>query len=328
MKKRGIYKKMNVKSIDGYENVEECPIDLITTSGSETIKKDKVLPKKHIYKDSGHIAEIKTKIIKEEINRVIKKEYKIEIIKIKKNKESTDNNVYEIYSNKKKYIVKIYNDKKYTESMADLHKKLISLNINVPQVICTINNKAYAEVLNDNYIVVYSFIDGEPIKWNIKRKTIMSIAKELRKIHTITSNYNEFNLPIVPFAIDNNLRKSMVHFDLTRNNIFKQSDGKISIIDFDDAKYGESVCDIAILIANLFFSKTHGIDLEGMKEFINQYYANDLELKRKEKPLIKKYALEWIKYILTGNEFDTSTTESFEIRYKLIYSYKNEKTFL
>ena len=45
---------------------------------------------------------------------------------------------------------------------------------------------------------------------------------------------------------------------------------------------------------------------------------NDLELKREEEHLIKNYALEWIKYILSGNEFDTSTTESFEIRYKLI----------
>lgn len=146
----------------------------------------------------------------------------------------------------------------------------------------------------------------------------MLIAKELRRFHTVTSNCNEFNLPIVPFAADNNVRKSALHFDLTRNNIFKRADGKISIIDFDDAKYGESVCDVAILIANLFFSKTRGIDLEGMKEFINQYYMNDLELKREEEHLIKNYALEWIKYILSGNEFDTSTTESFEIRYKLI----------
>lgn len=353
-----------VESIDGYGNVEECPIGLITTSKCnifEIIKKNKILPKKHIFKDNSlcqnctnqyeifnlyvegkitkeeikkipslnsneiidHIDEIKTRIIEEEISKVLKKEYKIEIRKIEKNKESTDNNVYEIYSDKKKYIVKIYNDKKHTGSMVNLYKKLNSLNINVPQVICTINNKAYVDVLNDNYMVVYSFIDGEPIGWDIKRKKIdkeiiMLIASELRKIHTITSNCNEFNLPVIPFAADNNIRKSMVHFDLTRNNIFKRIDGKISIIDFDDAKYGESVCDIAILIANLFFSKTRGIDLEGMKEFINQYYANDLELKNKEESLIKKYALEWIKYILDGNEFDTSTTESFEVRYKLI----------
>lgn len=352
-----------VESIDGYGNVEECPIGLITASECNIfeMQKDNILPNKHIFKNNilcqnctnqyemfnlyvegkitkdeikkmpslnsdeivCHIDEIKTEIIKEEIKKVLEKEYEIKTIEIIKNETATDNNVYEIYSNKKKYIVKIYNNKKHTESMVALHKKLIKSYINVPKVICTIKNKGYANILNDNYMVVYSFIEGGAIGWNNERKTIdkeiiMLIAKELRRFHTVTSDCNEFNLPAVPFETDNNARKSALHFDLTRNNIFKQSDGKISIIDFDDAKYGESICDIAILIANLFFSKTRGIDLEGMKEFINQYYMNDLELKKKEEPLIKQYALEWIKYILDGNNFDTSTTESFEIRYKLI----------
>ena len=153
------------------------------------------------------------------------------------------------------------------------------------------------------YITVVIWIQNEDGEFLIQKRT-------LRKFHTATSNCNEFNLPLIPFEADNNVRKSALHFDLTRNNIFKLADGKISIIDFDDAKYGESVCDVAILIANLFFSKTRGIDLEGMKEFINQYYMNDLELKKEEEHLIKKYALEWIKYILNGNEFDTSTTEN------------------
>ena len=40
------------------------------------------------------------------------------------------------------------------------------------------------------------------------------------------------------------------------NIFFKYGIGcKISFIDFDDAKYGPSVCDVAIAISNLFFSK-------------------------------------------------------------------------
>ena len=76
--------------------------------------------------------------------------------------------------------------------------------------------------------------------------------------------------------------------------------------------------DIAIFIANFFFSKTRGIDIEGMNKFINEYYYANENLKEKEGNLIKEYALEWINYILSGNEFDTSTTESFEVRKKLI----------
>ena len=55
-----------------------------------------------------------------------------------------------------------------------------------------------------------------------------------------------------------------------------------------------------------------------MQQFIDEYYADDIDLKNEEVPLIKEYALCWINYILAGNEFDTSTTESFEIRERLI----------
>ena len=123
-----------------------------------------------------HIDEIKTEIIKEEINRILEKEYEIKTIEIKKNEVATDNNVYEIYSNKRRYIVKIYNNKKHTESMTRLHKKITKSNINVPQIICTIKNKDYANILNDNYMVVYSFIEGEAIGWNNARKIKFEIG--------------------------------------------------------------------------------------------------------------------------------------------------------
>lgn len=152
----------------------------------------------------------------------------------------------------------------------------------------------------------------------LNQKIVTLIANELRKFHNETPN-NEFNLPKVPFE-DKAKRKSAVHFDLTRKNVFLQED-KIYFIDFDDAKYGGSVCDVAILIVNLFFSKTRGADIEGMQTFIEKYYDNDNELKNDEQPLIKKYALDWINYILNGNEFDSSTEESFKIRYDLINKY-------
>ena len=269
-----------------------------------------------------HIDEIKDEIVQKELMRVLKEKYDLNIKKIKKNEQSTDNNVYEIYCSEKKYIVKIYDNIVHTESMVSLHNKLAMSKINIPKIIHTKDRKNYTKILEEYYVVVYSFIDGKQIGWDgqtgkLDKETIISIAEELRKIHKVTSNDNEFNLPALPFE-NNNIRKSVLHFDLTRNNIFKTSNQEISIIDFDDAKYGDSICDIAILSANLFFSKTRGVDLDGMKEFINQYYIDNLDLKSKEEPLIKKYALEWIKYILDGNEFDTSTTESFEIRYKLI----------
>lgn len=152
----------------------------------------------------------------------------------------------------------------------------------------------------------------------LDKKMISLVAEELKSFHDGTQS-NEFNLPQVPFP-DKAKRKSALHFDLTRENIFLQKD-KIFFIDFDDAKYGGSVCDVAILIANLFFSKSRGTDIEEMQTFIEKYYGEDIELKHIEQPLIKEYALNWINYILKGNEFDTSTEKSFKTRYELIDRY-------
>lgn len=268
-----------------------------------------------------HIDNIKEYLIKYELKRILKEKYSIEIEKIEKNEESTDGNVYMIYCKDKKYVIKIYNSIKHTESMIKLHNKLTKLKLNIPYVIFDKQKKGYEKILNKNYCVVYSFLNGEQIGWDNKTgklddEVISLMAKGLKEFHKNTKN-NDFNLPKVPFENNNGKNQSALHFDLTRNNIFK-CDGQIGFIDFDDAKYGDPLCDIAILIANLFFSKTRGVDLQGMSKFLNEYYCNEKTLKDEKMPFIKEYALSWIDYILAGNEFDTSTTESFEVRYKLI----------
>lgn len=349
-----------VQSIDGYGNLEECPIGLITEKSSnifELNKKEYIkykcfkennlcknctnqyemfnlyvegkiteeelrkMPSLNSDKIIKNIDEIKTEIIENELEVVLKERYDIKAEKIEKNAQSTDGNVYIVYSNSEKYVIKIYNDINHTESMVKLHKKLSELKLNIPNIIPTKEHKYYEKILDRNYCVLYSFVKGSQIGWNVKtgkldNEIITSIAKSLRKFHNNT-NINEFDLPSVPFE-NNSKRKSALHFDLTRNNIFRYNDGKICFIDFDDAKYGASLCDIAILITNLFFSKTRGVDTQGMKRFIDEYYCYDIQLKDEEEPLIKDYAQRWIDYILDGNEFDTSTTESFEVRKKLI----------
>ena len=289
--------------------------------GKITEEELRKMPSLNSDKIISHIDDIKEDIIKCKMKRVLKEKYNIDFEKIEKSDQSTDGNVYIVYCKSEKYIIKIYKEIEHTESMVKLYRKLKLLNLNIPRIIFTKSGKEYEKILNTYYLVVYSFLNGEQIGWNSKtgkldNDIIISIAKELRKFHKGTEK-NEFELPKVPFK-NNDKRQSALHFDLTRNNIFVFNNNQIGFIDFDDAKYGDSVCDIAILIANLFFSKTRGIDMKGLQKFIDEYYCNENDLKNKEVPLIKEYALCWINYILDGNEFDTSTTESFEIRKKLI----------
>ena len=74
-------------------------------------------------------------MIKSKIEMILKEKYNIIATKIDKNKQSTDGNVYIIYSNDKKYVAKVYNDLRHTQSMIDLYRKLELHEINTARII-------------------------------------------------------------------------------------------------------------------------------------------------------------------------------------------------
>lgn len=256
------------------------------------------------------------------LEKIIKEIYEIQINNITKNSDSTDGNVYLIKSNNNKYIFKMYNSLEHTQSMIKLHNFLNENNLYVPRIIPT-KNKEYYKKYDDNYIVMYSFLEGSQLKnkiQTIESEAISKLAKEIRRLHDLTVNVN-FNLNTIEFNIGQEFeRKSILHFDLTKDNIFINKD-KIGFIDFDDAKFGPSVYDVAITISLLFLSKSRGAELDKIKTFIDSYYESDTQNKEIELPYIKSIALKWIDYLLTKNSFDTSTKESFEVKKKLIEEY-------
>ena len=257
--------------------------------------------------------------------KIVEEKFDIKVNKIEKNLQSTVGNVYIVFSNKSKYVIKAYNNLKHTKWIVKLHKVLVKNNFYVPEVIKNNLNKEYLEISKNTYIVVYSFLKGHQVVWDetkikLTDNEICILANTLRDLHKITNN-SEINLPSIPF--ENYIgRKSILHFDLTRQNIFiNDKEKKVGFIDFDDAKFGEAVCDVAILIANLFFSKTKGVNLDGINKFIDAYYLKDFKLKKEETPFIKKQAIMWIDYTLKNNDFNTSITESFNTKRKLIEEY-------
>jgi len=252
---------------------------------------------------------------------IINDNYSINVKKIEKNEDSTDGNVY-ILKSTCKYVLKIYDDENHTLSMCSLHEFLSDNNFNVPNIIKTKNNASYLNIDN-KYFVIYTFLSGNQLSSleKINSDVIEKYAKELRRFHDTTSK-NNYKLGSVSFCNYNNSRLSVLHFDLTKDNIFIDFD-KIGFIDFDDAKYGPSVCDVALTIALLFLSKKRGIDKSAIKTFIDSYYSDDLILRKKEIKLIKKYAIDWINCVLNGHEFDPSTNESFEVKKKLLEENKD-----
>ena len=274
----------------------------------------------------SHIYDIKERIKMKKLEHVLIQDYGLKNVVITRSEESTDGNVYIVDSSDCKCVVKIYASLDHTNSMIKLHNDLIQNNVSVPRIIKTTSGDSFAKLDCDKYIVVYSFISGiqvgEKYK-NIPSDVVRKIAQSLKEFHDITSNENKYNLKGIPFKVESDIsRESALHFDLTRNNIFCDDSGQeISFIDFDDAKYGKSICDVAIAIANMFFSKTRGIDSEGLKTFIEAYYEGNDDLKEKELEYIKAYAITWIDYVMAGNEFDSSTVESFDVRKNLLEEY-------
>lgn len=246
----------------------------------------------------------------------IKNVFKLNIVSIIKNDKSSDGNVYNIKTDNNKYIAKIYDDLNVVNNMISLYNLL--KNMNIPKIIKTNDGKYFSRYM-DKFIIIYSFLEGKQLSEFITEnnnicpdKTIKLIAKEVRKLHDLTSN-NSLNLKTIEFA--NNLnRKSILHFDLTKDNIFIINN-KIGFIDFDDAKYGDSICDVAILLSFLFVSKKIGVDNEKINIFLDNYYdKSEKELKREELKHMKTYITCWVDYLLDSYEFESSLKESFECK--------------
>ena len=185
----------------------------------------------------------------------------------------------------------------------------------IPKIVKT-KDEEYSLSYDNGSIIIFTFLEGKQISEFIKdnngiypEEIVESIAHEVRKIHDLTEG-KTFELEQVNFA--NNLkRKSVIHFDLTKENIFVNND-KIGFIDFDDAKYGDSICDVAILLSFLFISKKRGIDNKSISLFLNNYYGeSEEELKKEELKYIKLYIKDWVDYLLNNHEFDSSLKESF-----------------
>ena len=248
-----------------------------------------------------------------ELENIIKSKYCINASRIEKSDESTDGNVYIIKDeNNNKYVIKVYIDLNHASSMVSLHTYVNGINLIAPSIISNNENSQITEY-EGKYIVCYTFVDGVKLKEiNLQSEIMIKIAEYLRKLHAIKDN--RFNLKYVSFDVASD-RKSVLHFDITKNNIFVD-DENICFIDFDDAKFGPSVCDVAIALTNLFISKANGIDIHGMKNFIDAYYQDDMILKEKEIPLIKDAAIKWLQSIIDNPNFDTSTRAGLENKLK------------
>ena len=242
----------------------------------------------------------------QEIVKIIEDKYKIDIEKIEKSKESTDGNVYIIKDKNKKYALKLYESEEHTNAMVKIHSLLADNKIDAPQIIKSAQNNNY-EVYKKIYLVLYSFVEGKKIKEiEFDNNKIKQVSEYLKKLHSIKiKDDDEFKAVALP---GDNAENVLLHFDVTKNNIFA-ADNKIVFIDFDDAKYGPATFDIAIAVTNLFISKSSGANIEEINLFINEYYDNDTKKINEQLPKIKEAALYWLNETVSKQNLSSSIKE-------------------
>ena len=133
------------------------------------------------------------KEIKNKIRKALEENYNIELTKIEKSKESTDGNVFIIYSKDKKYIAKVYDNIIHTKQMLYLHLLLAEKRINAPRIIKDVQGNCYEIIDNNSYLMIYSFIEGEQLerfyenKKTLDEDIVKLIAKTLRELHDSTN---------------------------------------------------------------------------------------------------------------------------------------------
>ncbi len=163
---------------------------------------------------------------------------------------------------------------------------LVTQQINLDDTLEIATNMAYM------HNTLYGFTPGEKNRFNPLNFDFM----------------NEFDLdlsdPIIKTAYDllskafhsinlDQLRKTVIHDDLSPHNIMRNANGRLHFIDFDDSHFSFRVCDIGTVVKEFIFPLSGKLDQPTIDTFIKHYESvvNTPPLSNEEKRLIIPMAL-------------------------------------
>ncbi len=273
------------------------------------------------------------------------KKHGLKITKIKKVDNSYSSNVYIIFDNNTKYILKItknekkrLNEKKYYNYLYDYVKT---------------SKVLYSGIYNDKQYNIISYLEGKNIYDeecnNLKEEEILNIGKLLGKIHNckvIDKNsdswiiylkdclnkthlelnglfgkydndyINNFLNKYIEKRIINNYKNCLLHMDFRVGNVIIDENMNPGIIDLESMKNGEYVFDF-VKINRIFNKKNFNIFLKGYKseKEIEDHFSDKLKFYS----FFDSYtSLYWCyKNKQTGSEF-------YKLNYKIVIKFLGE----
>lgn len=257
--------------------------------------------------------------------------------------DGIESSTYIVADNIRQYIVKLYNDELQAETVAQFQSLLSAAKLPTPAILPAKSGNLTVQ-LGNRVMVLSEFVDGEPIGWDKEFASLsgpltISVAEAVANIHVLSIARpvglgTELDHPLstvrllgqndhgsildLPTSTIAHGRKAMIHGDLTRENIFlpESHDSVRAIIDFGDAHYDYITYDIAILLTQVYVTKSWGIDFKGIEEFLIFYAKiNPLHLDelRAILPLMKlrnRGLLQEIEQRLAAGDADAAILES------------------
>ena len=219
--------------------------------------------------------------------------------------EGVENTNYLVVTNnQKKFIFTIFEKRTKETDLPFFHKAMNEFSQN--DITCPtpiIINKNDIFKIKEKPCAIYSFIEGRKIT-TLNTKAIISLSKNISAIHNIGSQSNLFRennmllnswkfiinkfknydgknkkefayIGNLILSLENqfpkNLKKSLIHGDLFKDNIFFKNDEVSGFIDFFFTCTDTIVYDLATLI-NAWFFNYEKFDENNFKTFFNQYF--------------------------------------------------------
>lgn len=229
--------------------------------------------------------------------------------------EGVENTNYLVETNnQKKFIFTIFEKRTNETDLPFFHKAMNEFNqngITCPTPI-TINKNDIFKIKKKT-CAIYSFIEGRQIT-TLNNEALISLSKNISAIHNIGSQSNLFRennmlltswkfiinkfknydgknksefahinnlIPSLENQFPKNLKKSLIHGDLFKDNIFFKNNEVSGFIDFFFTCTDTIVYDLATLI-NAWFFNYEKFDENNFKIFFNEYF-NSITWSNEEK---------------------------------------------
>lgn len=248
---------------------------------------------------------MKDLIDKQNINPLLEN-YGLRAISINMISTGLSDSSFMVITETNKYVAKIFSKNSNIDTEVSFSAYLYKNKFPVPKIIEN-SNKQLITKHGDMLCVLYEYCKGHEIGWGsessvISKELAENLAEIISKMHGLMLNNksikaNTLVQMCLPQKIEslknnevvskyrkinkeaknidtNNFKKALIHSDLTRENIFISDDRETvtAIIDFGDAHYDFIAWDLAVLLTQIFITKSWGIDWNGIKWFLKKYY--------------------------------------------------------